>query len=95
MVSQDAHEFLNFMLLKVTEIVEKEERALRGLASNDPVNTWVQDIFEGKVVYETRCLQCETTTSQEEVFMDLQLAVEHNCSLTSCLKKYRYVSSTV
>jgi hypothetical protein len=25
-----------------------------------PMHTWVQDIFQGKMVNETRCLQCET-----------------------------------
>ncbi|GMH43250.1 hypothetical protein BSKO_11172 [Bryopsis sp. KO-2023] len=85
---QDAHEFLNFMLLKISDILEKEERAARGVPASEPVTTWVHEIFQGKLVHETRCLQCETTTSQEEVFMDLHLAIEHNCSLTSCLKKY-------
>jgi len=93
---QDAHEFLNHLLLRISEILEKEQREER---ENDSMNasasdseslspTWVQRIFEGKLVHETKCLRCETVTSREEVFMDLQLAIEHNCSLTSCLKRY-------
>jgi hypothetical protein len=29
-------------------------------ARNRPVRTWVHDLFQGKLVNETRCLQCET-----------------------------------
>jgi hypothetical protein len=40
-------------------------------------------------VNETRCLQCETVTSREEVFMDLGLEIENNTSLTACLRQFR------
>lgn len=94
---QDAHEFLNHLLLRISEILEKEQREERendstiaSASDSDSIQpTWVQRIFEGKLVHETKCLRCETVTSREEVFMDLQLAIEHNCSLTSCLKRYR------
>jgi hypothetical protein len=51
--------------------------------------TWVHDIFQGWLVSETRCLQCETITRREESFMDLSLEIDHNTSLTSCLKQFR------
>eukprot|EP00803_Ostreobium_quekettii_P005859 evm.model.scf_1269.3 EVM.evm.TU.scf_1269.3 scf_1269:13623-17976(+) len=89
---QDAHEFLNFLLPKITDILEKEERSRLRAGPNEPVATWLQQIFEGKLVYETRCLQCETVTWTEQSFMDLQLPIEHNWSLTSCLKKYSATS---
>eukprot|EP00210_Caulerpa_lentillifera_P009195 g8767.t1 len=100
---QDAHEFLIYLFLQISEILEKDrkkdlkpspsgksgDRGETGSAKKEePKPTWVQKIFEGKLVHETKCLQCETVTSREEVFMDLQLAIEHNCSLTSCLKRY-------
>ncbi|WIA11872.1 hypothetical protein OEZ85_011958 [Tetradesmus obliquus] len=50
--------------------------------------TWVHDIFQGRLVSETRCLQCETLTRREEVFMDLSLEIDHNTSITSCLKQF-------
>eukprot|EP00775_Hariotina_reticulata_P006121 gene6121-6360_t len=31
---------------------------------------------------------CETITRREEVFMDLSLEIDHNTSITSCLKQY-------
>ncbi len=51
--------------------------------------TWVHDIFQGRLVNETRCLHCETVTSREEVFMDLSLEISQNSSLTSCLRNFR------
>jgi hypothetical protein len=53
--------------------------------------TWVHEIFQGRLVSETRCLQCETLTRREEVFMDLSLEIDHNTSITSCLKQFRCV----
>ncbi|KAK9845683.1 hypothetical protein WJX84_010743, partial [Apatococcus fuscideae] len=50
--------------------------------------TWVQQIFQGRLVSETRCLQCETVTCREEAFFDLSLDIEQNSSITSCLHKF-------
>lgn len=152
---QDAHEFLNWLLNEISEVLEKEERAVQaakrrssrdgsrsssrsssraasptkqarsptkaaaggGSSSgggggggmharspslqmlsqaaakaaahrNRPVRTWVHELFQGKLVNETRCLQCETVTSREEDFYDLSLEIDQNCSLTSCLRNF-------
>lgn len=58
-------------------------------STQQPFKTFVHDIFEGKLVNETRCLQCENVTSREEIFMDLSLEIEQNSSLTSCLRAFR------
>ena len=59
--SQDAHEFLNYLLNQACEILEEEEKRRRGGAPLPPgtplPSTWVHDIFQGKLVNETRCLQ--------------------------------------
>ena len=47
---------------------------------------------QGTLVNETRCLECETVTSREEAFYDLSLEIEQNCSLTACLRNFRYPS---
>ncbi len=60
-VAQDAHEFLNYLLNQMSEVLEAAEKE-RG--AKPPLNTWVHDIFQGKLVNETRCLQCETITSR-------------------------------
>ncbi|PSC77008.1 Ubiquitin carboxyl-terminal hydrolase 3 [Micractinium conductrix] len=57
-------------------------------ARNRPVRTWVHELFQGKLVNETRCLQCETVTCREEDFYDLSLEIDQNCSLTSCLRNF-------
>ncbi|GBF89856.1 ubiquitin-specific protease [Raphidocelis subcapitata] len=67
------------------ELLEGQAKA-RGEAS--PGRTWVTDIFQGRLVNETRCLQCETVTSREEVFMDLGLEIENNTSLGACLRQF-------
>lgn len=51
--------------------------------------TWVHELFQGTMVNEMRCMQCETVTSREEAFYDLSLEIEHNSSVTSCLRNFR------
>jgi ubiquitin carboxyl-terminal hydrolase 12/46 len=57
---QDAHEFLNYLLNEACDILEKEDKARRPADSKatnqQSVKTWVHDIFQGKLVNETRCL---------------------------------------
>ncbi|MEW5306345.1 MAG: hypothetical protein WDW36_008814 [Sanguina aurantia] len=86
---QDAHEFLNYLLNQVVETLESEAKAKGAVGSPEsPIVTWGHDTFQGKLVNETRCLHCETVTCREEVFMDLSLEIDQNCSLTSCLKQF-------
>jgi hypothetical protein len=44
---------------------------------------------QGKLVSETRCLQCETVTTREEAVMELSLEIEQNSSVTACLRNFR------
>ena len=48
--------------------------------------TWVHEIFQGILTSETRCLNCETVSSKDEDFFDLQVDVDQNTSITHCLK---------
>ncbi|KAK9808564.1 hypothetical protein WJX73_009169 [Symbiochloris irregularis] len=91
---QDAHEFLNYLLNECSELLEKEQvqkhkasSTLQG-TNGAPPTTWVHELFQGKLVNETRCLQCETVTNREEAFYDLSLEIEQNSSLTSCLQNF-------
>eukprot|EP00094_Tigriopus_californicus_P002027 TCALIF_01953-PA protein Name:"Similar to USP46 Ubiquitin carboxyl-terminal hydrolase 46 (Pongo abelii)" AED:0.17 eAED:0.17 QI:0/0.8/0.63/0.90/1/1/11/530/644 len=51
-------------------------------------HTWINDIFQGILTSETRCLNCETVTSKDEDFFDLSIDIEQNTSLTSCLRNF-------
>ena len=63
-----------------------QEQANGGSAG--PLRTWVDELFQGKLVNETRCLRCDTVTSREEPFYDLSLEIEQNCSVTACLRQF-------
>jgi len=51
-------------------------------------HTWINDIFQGILTSETRCLNCETVTSKDEDFFDLSIDVDQNTSITSCLRNF-------
>ncbi|XP_017101858.2 ubiquitin carboxyl-terminal hydrolase 46 [Drosophila bipectinata] len=53
-------------------------------ANSEP--TWVHEIFQGILTSETRCLNCETVSSKDENFFDLQVDVDQNTSITHCLR---------
>ena len=38
--------------------------------------TWINEIFQGILTSETRCLNCETITSKDEEFCDLSIDVD-------------------
>lgn len=57
-----------------------------GDSGTPPEPTWVHEIFQGILTSETRCLNCETVSSKDEDFFDLQVDVDQNTSITHCLK---------
>lgn len=95
-MQQDAHEFLNFLINHINEIILAERNQGRAknvavgdvstssAASTEP--TWVHEIFQGVLTSETRCLNCETISSKDENFFDLQVDVDQNTSITHCLR---------
>merc|ERR1711894_261174 len=96
-MQQDAHEFLNFLINHINEIIVAERNQVSGKPnknSNADSNndhrkpTWISDIFQGIFTSETRCLNCETVTSKDEDFFDLSIDVEQNTSITSCLRNF-------
>lgn len=100
---QDAHEFLYFLFNEISEVLEKSEKEKNGASQNGssaqpdgkqpPPKTWVHELFQGTMVNEMRCMQCETVTSREEAFYDLSLEIENNSSVTSCLRNFRSASA--
>lgn len=62
----DAHEFFNYLLNEIIEVINKD----LGVENN-----WCNDIFQGMITNETKCLNCETITSKHENFLDLSVDV--------------------
>ncbi|VFV18615.1 ubiquitin carboxyl-terminal hydrolase 46 [Lynx pardinus] len=96
-MQQDAHEFLNYLLNTIADILQEEKKQekqngkLKNGNMNEPAEnnkpelTWVHEIFQGTLTNETRCLNCETVSSKDEDFLDLSVDVEQNTSITHCL----------
>ncbi|KAL6035748.1 hypothetical protein STEG23_017822 [Scotinomys teguina] len=71
-MQQDAHEFLNYLLNTIADILQEEKKQEKQngklkngnmnepAESNKPGLTWVHEIFQGTLTNETRCLNCET-----------------------------------
>lgn len=96
---QDAHEFLNFILNEIVEILQREEevrkqkttkQATNGLDHKETTSprTWVHELFEGLLTNEVRCLSCENVTQRVESFFDLSVDIDQNSSITSCLRNF-------
>ena len=69
------------------------ESGLESTIADTPYHALIVRV-QGKLVNETKCLQCETVTSREEAFYDLSLEIEQNSSVTSCLQNFRYSNAT-
>lgn len=95
-MQQDAHEFLNYLLNTIADLLTAEQAAesdqqnghadTGGGANNN--RTWVHEIFQGTLTNETRCLNCESLSSKDEDFLDLSVDVDQNTSITQCLRLF-------
>lgn len=97
---QDAHEFLNYLLNAIADILQeerKQEKQNGRLRSGDVDNednrstpdlTFVHEIFQGTLTNEIRCLTCKSIRSKDEYFLDLSVDVEQNTSITQCLTEF-------
>jgi len=99
-MQQDAHEFLIFLINHINEIIVGELSGGAGPGVNltkaktpdtdttENSITWINEIFQGILTSETRCLNCETVTSKDEEFCDLSIDVDQNTSVTNCLRNF-------
>lgn len=92
---QDAHEFLNYTLNAIAEILTRHQKEIidkipSHLNIPTPTNkpTWIHELFEGVLINETKCLTCESITSRDESFLDLSIDIEDNTSISSCLRNF-------
>jgi len=70
MSQQDAHEFLGWVLNKVAEDIDVVDRSLREVGKEvsrqkGHGKTFIQNLFEGILTNETRCLSCETVSRRD------------------------------
>lgn len=94
-MQQDAHEFLNYLLNTIADLLTAEknieqQQQQNGTSSScdDNNKTWVHEIFQGILTNETRCLNCESLSSKDEDFLDLSVDVDQNTSITQCLRVF-------
>lgn len=82
MSQQDAHEFLGWVLNKVAEDIDVVDRSLRDVGKgHGNGKSFVQNLFEGVLTNETRCLSCETV-SLAVAELKNRLRLETSFSLT-------------
>lgn len=95
-MQQDAHEFLNYLLNTIGDLLlaekqgpgEKDPKTQSQPQQDGSSQTWVHEIFQGTLTNETRCLNCESLSSKDEDFLDLSVDVDQNTSITQCLKEF-------
>uniref|UniRef100_A0A2K5PDI3 Ubiquitin carboxyl-terminal hydrolase 46 n=1 Tax=Cebus imitator TaxID=2715852 RepID=A0A2K5PDI3_CEBIM len=99
-MQKDAHEFLNYLLNTIADILQEEKKQEKQngkfkngnmnepAENNKPELTWIHEIFQGTLTNETRCLNCETVSSKDEDFLDLSVDVEQNTSIIHCLRDF-------
>jgi hypothetical protein len=56
--------------------------------NNNEETTWIHELFQGILVNETKCLNCESVSSKDENFLDLSVDVEQNTSISHCLQEF-------
>lgn len=75
----DSHEFINWLLDSIHEDTVKQGE-----------QSFVSELFAGKLQNDFTCLQCETHNTRSETFYNLSLDVEKNTSLSYCIKRFNF-----
>lgn len=97
---QDAQEFLNFLLdtlLETVTALERPEHKTNGgsggasmSSSAEGTKTFIHELFCGRTVSQTRCMNCEGCSKREEQVMELTLEIDRpDTTLKRCLLAYR------
>ena len=50
----------------------------------------MSDVFEGKLVSRTRCLECECGNERDEPFMALSVDIENGQSLNQSIRQFSH-----
>lgn len=81
----DSHEFLIWLLNTINE-----EILGPNMQQSQKKQSFVGEVFEGKLVSRTRCLECESGNEREEEFMALSVDIEKGHSLNQCIKQFAH-----
>ncbi|KRX10354.1 hypothetical protein PPERSA_00834 [Pseudocohnilembus persalinus] len=89
---QDCHEFLNWYLNEIDDVLKKEKKNKYKNKEDVPnpnlnPTNWLQEIFQGKAISRTECQKCKNVTERKEPFFDLSVDLQSNTSLTYCLQQ--------
>jgi ubiquitin C-terminal hydrolase len=74
--------------LNKINLIDASSSCGNGEAEKREELTWIHELFQGILVNETKCLNCETSSSKEENFLDLSVDVEQNTSISHCLQEF-------
>ncbi|KAL3315818.1 Ubiquitin carboxyl-terminal hydrolase 46 [Cichlidogyrus casuarinus] len=98
-LQQDAHEFLNYLLNRIADLLQCEKNLNNHITAKNAdskfatgqkffseAGNWIHDIFQGTLTNETKCLNCETVRTKDEDFIDLSVDVEQDTSISHCLQ---------
>ncbi|OUM56960.1 hypothetical protein PIROE2DRAFT_37077, partial [Piromyces sp. E2] len=86
---QDAQEFLNYLLNSISETPQQKSLLnVEEIQKKNVYSTWIHELFEGILTNEIKCLNCENVSCRDESFFDLSVDIEHNTSISSCLKNF-------
>ena len=74
----DSHEFMMWLLNTINDEMAGPQGSQK--------MTFVREVFEGKLVSRTRCLECECGGERDEAFMALSVDIDRGHSLNQCIK---------
>lgn len=85
---QDAHEFLNYLLNELSDIIKRD--SITGDEHSE--NTFIEDLFMGTTLNSTRCFTCDNVTTRDERFLDFPVEIQQDeeINIQDILKNYHH-----
>ncbi|TYJ57890.1 hypothetical protein B9479_001500 [Cryptococcus floricola] len=91
----DAHEFFNLVvnnlkdsMTAVDAILEREGKGVVDMSKNPWAQNFVQVLFEALGDKQVKCLSCESTKANEEIYLDLGIPIEQHSSVSHSLRQF-------
>ncbi|GAA5822992.1 hypothetical protein JCM11251_004450 [Rhodosporidiobolus azoricus] len=84
---QDAQEFSKLFLQVLDREFKAQGTRAEAEGGNGSVARLVEEMFEGKMTYTTRCEDCKTKSGRESSFLELEVNLTNNCKLEDRIKE--------